>query len=43
MARGGSQVALNSVGFFLMAGLDAPTVTTAAGSHSIDYVAVERR
>jgi len=37
------EAALNSVNFFMMAGLNAPTVTTAAGSYNIDYVAVEQR
>jgi hypothetical protein len=37
------EAALNSVNFFMMAGLNAPTVTTAAGSYNIDCVAAEQR
>jgi hypothetical protein len=37
------EAALNSVNFFMMAGLNAPTVTTAAGSYNIDYIAAEQR
>jgi hypothetical protein len=35
--------AYKDVNFFLMAGLNAPTFTTAAGSYNIDYLAVEQR
>jgi hypothetical protein len=35
--------AYKDVNFFLMAGLNAPTVTTAAGSYNIGYLAVEQR